>query len=69
MAIRNPTPSPPTSRSAGTRAPSNAICATGDERRPIVRSAACGTMPGVAASASRQEMPVGPGPPVRQKTL
>ena len=40
IAIRNPTPSSPTSRSAATRASSNAICAIGDDRRPIVRSRA-----------------------------
>jgi hypothetical protein len=69
MAIRNPAPSSPTSRSTGTRAPSKTIWAGGEERRPIVRSGICGSSPGVSASAITQEIPAGPGPPVRQKTL
>ena len=68
IAIRKPVPVSPISRSAGTRASSNAICAIGDDRRPIVRSRGSGLMPGVAAGASRHEMPAAPGPPVRAKT-
>ena len=35
----------------------------------MVRSGFCGSRPGVPSSASRQEMPWAPGPPVRQKML
>ena len=62
IAIRKPVPSSPTSRSTPTRAPSKAICATGEERSPIVCSRRCGTMPGSGRVGEQARDAVRAGP-------
>ena len=68
MAILKPSPSPPMRLSAGTRQPSNSTMEVGWECQPSFFSCAPKVRPGVALSTARQEMPAGPGPPVRAIT-
>jgi hypothetical protein len=67
-AIRIPSPSAPSRRSASTRTPSNRIVAVVDPVSPIFRSAGSAESPSLAAGTRKQEMPREPSP-VRAITL
>ena len=64
-AMEKPWPSAPSSRSAGTRAPSSSTCAVTDPRMPIFFSGLPKPRPGVPFSASRALIPLAPSSEVR----
>ena len=65
MAMRKPSPSPPTRLATGTRTSSSTSCAVGCECQPSFRSCAPKETPSISFSITRQVMPFGPSSPVR----
>lgn len=68
MANLKPSPSAPTRFSTGTLTLSKITCAVGDAFQPSFFSGAPNESPGMSFSTTRQEMPLGPSPPVRTMT-
>ncbi len=58
MAIRNPSPTCPSSWPAGTRTPSKASCAVSEARMPSLRSLAMTAKPGLLVSTMKAAMPL-----------
>ncbi len=65
IAMRKPSPSPPTMFSTGTRTLSRLSAAVGCECQPSFFSCAPKLTPGMSFSMTKHEIPFGPSSPVR----
>ena len=65
MAMRKPSPSPPTRLATGTRTSSKLTCAVGCECQPSFFSCAPKLTPFMSFSMTSAVMPLGPSSPVR----